>query len=150
VLGLQANAADAEEALTVDTLTEAQLKGNGQILQQPGHVAPLATPMPTSIKVGPYVYRVDEDEREIRKFEHNRSGAYGGCTDHALQTIHIDPTLAPTQRRETLWHEVKHCVVYLFQWDGKKAEEEAIRMMAPMELAVLRDNPELVAYLLEP
>lgn len=107
--------------------------------------------LPKTVRVGPFHYRVISDESALRKFEHDKSSMYGGYSDHGLLEICIDPSKAPDYQAETLWHELKHCVVATVGWrEGALKEEEMISRTAAMELATLRDNPELVAYLLDP
>lgn len=107
------------------------------------------TDPPASVKVGPYVYSVGMDEAKIRQFEHERQAGFSGHSDHGALEIHIDPHNAPAYQRETLWHEIKHCVLRLSGFEGKASEEDIICRTSPMELAVLRDNPDLVRYLLD-
>lgn len=116
------------------------------------HVHDVRVPvrMPTAIKVGPYTYTVDQDPTKLRQHEHLLKAGLSGGTAHETTEIHIDPTSSESYKRETLWHEVKHAVCNLFGWGDEKKEEEAIGMTSAMELAVLRDNPELVAYLTAP
>lgn len=103
---------------------------------------------PSVIKVGPYQYTVSQDEVKLRDYEHQQRNGYSGYSDHSKLEIIVDPTLADDQQAETLWHEVKHCVYNVVGWrDGALKEEEVIRRAAPMELAVLRENPALVAFL---
>lgn len=104
-------------------------------------------PLPETIKVGPYVYSVSRDESKLRQFEHERNGQYSGRSDHEKLEIQVDPNGAPAYQRETLWHEVKHCVLRLSGFSGKAGEEEMICRSSPLELAVLRDNPDLVEFL---
>lgn len=104
--------------------------------------------MPKTIKVGPFVYSVLQDAAKLQAWEREQKGAYSGFSDHALMRIVIGPDEALCSQRETLWHEVKHCVVHLFGKYGKMDDETYIRRTAPMELAALRENPDLVAYLL--
>lgn len=63
----------------------------------------------------------------------------------------LDTTVPPAQQRDTLWHEVKHCVNYLAAFGGKDrlGEEETVGRTCSLELAALRDNPSLVAFLTE-
>lgn len=105
-------------------------------------------PMPDRVRVGPYVYTVSQDVAKLQEHERSKRGAYSGYSDHSKMEIVVGPDEAACSQRETLWHEVKHCVVYLFGEYGKMDDETHIRRMAPMELAVLRDNPDLAAYLL--
>lgn len=105
--------------------------------------------MPTRIRVGPYVYTVSQDVATLQAHEREKSGAFSGFTDHSRMLIVIGPDEAACAQRETMWHEVKHAVHNLYKNSGDTVDDEThIRKMAPMELAVLRDNPDLVAYLL--
>lgn len=109
----------------------------------------MSVPLPTTLKVGPYVYAVSTDEPWIRQQEHDRNGGLRGCTDHQALRIAIGPELAPGMQRQTLWHEVKHAVIECMTMShDKRNDEDWIARTAPMELAVLRDNPDLVAFLL--
>jgi hypothetical protein len=104
--------------------------------------------MPERIVVGPFVYRIVQDVAKLQAHEREKKGAYSGYSDHAAMEIVVGPDESLCSQRETLWHEVKHCVVHLFGEYGKMDDETYIRRTAPMELAVLRSNPALVAYLL--
>lgn len=106
------------------------------------------TEMPTSIRVGPFVYRVVQDVAKLQAHERKEKGAYSGYSDHSVMEIVVGPDEVACSQRETIWHEVKHCVVHLFGEYGKMDDETYVRRTAPMELAALRDNPDLVAYLL--
>lgn len=103
--------------------------------------------MPKSVKVGPYVYSIGTDTAKIRAFEHERGDAVAAMTSHHMLEINIDPSHAPGFQRESLLHEVKHCICHLVNFSGKLTEESMIEATTGAELAVLRDNPDLVAYL---
>lgn len=106
------------------------------------------TTLPSNIKVGPHVYTVTGDETTVRAEEHALNDKLRGWTDHQKLLIGVDPKLALGMQRQTLWHEVKHAVADLPSSDNvKRTEEEWISRTAQMEVAVLRDNPELVAFL---
>lgn len=106
-------------------------------------------PPPAFVKVGPYRYRVLVDSDKIREYEHERKGMFAGYTHVSASLIVLDPDVSSQFRRETLWHEVKHAVANVVGLEGKLSEEEVLQKVSPMELAVLRDNPELVIYLTE-
>lgn len=70
--------------------------------------------------------------------------------------IRIGPDQTEQQRRDTVWHEVKHAIFFetglnteIEESEPKVTEEMIVRRTASMELAVLRENPDLVAYLTE-
>lgn len=110
----------------------------------------MTVPIPSKVRVGPFVYTVSQDVKELQAHEREKSGGYAGFSDHSKLRIVVDATDAPDAQRETMWHEVKHAVHHLYANSGEKVDDEThIRKMAPMELAVLRDNPDLVAYLMD-
>ena len=105
--------------------------------------------MPGSVTVGPFTYTVLRDVAKLQAHEREMKRAYSGYSDHQALEIVVGPDEHPQMQRETLWHEVKHCVIWLFGEYGKMDDETYVRRTSPMELAVLRANPELVAYLTE-
>lgn len=85
------------------------------------------------------------------------NGAYGADT----QTVIIDPSLGPDQERETLIHEALHAIMaacgldLLFKeaekaLDTKEFEEQVVNNMSSRLLELLRDNPNLLRFLLVP
>lgn len=105
--------------------------------------------MPKTIRVGPYVYDVATDEAWLRQQEHSRSGGLRGATDHQQLRIVVGPDMALGMQRQTLWHEVKHAVIEAMTMSNdKRSDEDWISRTAPGELAVLRNNPDLVAFLI--
>lgn len=94
------------------------------------------------VKVGPFRYRV----RRTRRMDEN---LYGHC-DHEKQEILLRAGLVHDQAADTLLHEVLHAVFFVSH-NGRppKREEKLILRITPVLLAVLRDNPELIAYLQE-
>jgi len=114
-------------------------------------------PMPTSIRVGAVTYTVSLDPDEWVKIEHQtQTNGYYGHTQNTPARIFINPEASPDVVRLTLWHEVMHALCETTMgspgWDhlgkDKDAREEAvIRKFEHPTLQVLRDNPDLVAYL---
>lgn len=59
------------------------------------------------------------------------------------------------QLRDTIWHEIKHAIfsetglaLAMKEHQETTNEEDMIRRLTPVELAVMRDNPDLMKYLL--
>ena len=114
--------------------------------------------MPASIRVGAVTYRVTIDPDDWVRVEHKvqTKGDYG----HTLNleaTIYINPESTPDVQRVTLWHEVMHalCTAVMGSPDwrnlGKKKgdrEEAVVSAFESPIVLVLRDNPDLIAYLL--
>ena len=103
---------------------------------------------PTSIKVGPFMFKVTYQD-EVKHAESKE--AVDAYCDHGNHLIVIGTeNYSEDFIRSSLWHELKHAVCRLsVDSDHKKmTEEKFIQLTCNMELAVLRDNPELVPYLL--
>lgn len=114
--------------------------------------------IPASVRIGSITYRVTIDSDEWVRFEHaNKRSGFAGHTDNTTAIIYINPECALEVVRSTLWHEVMHALCYAIMgapnWRhlGKEngAREEAV--VAAFEspiVCVLRDNPDLTAYLM--
>ena len=101
---------------------------------------------PAAIKVGPFVYRVkDWDQRAA-----NNSEAWGMC-DKATHTILLDQSMGPQKMREVLLHEINHAIYNAVGLNihDEISEERIVLAMTYQQLAVMRDNPDLVAWLME-
>lgn len=100
--------------------------------------------LPKVIEIGLHSYRVKPG------IISDASGSLYGRTSRGNTTIEVDHTLAPSQIRDTVLHEVLHAVINDFPSDLDGAAEEAlVRGLSPGILAVLRSNPQLVAFLLK-
>jgi hypothetical protein len=109
----------------------------------------MMTPMPKRIKVGALIYRVTAAWDDYGSLGEDPD-CYGH-TDHKSLTITLNPRLCYGSLAETLWHEIKHAVCRVIGIpDGDALKEEPwVNMTSGMEWTVLRENPELVAFLLE-
>lgn len=113
--------------------------------------------MPAEVLIGTIRYEIRCDPDEWIRVEHKlqRKGDYGH-TEHMPALIHLNPEAGLQVRRLTLWHEVLHALAETVMgapdWRhlGKTKEdreEAVIRAWEHPTLAVLRDNPDLAAYL---
>lgn len=65
---------------------------------------------------------------------------------HSL--IEIDNDQSPGQERDTVLHELLHAIASVIQVFADPGEEErAVSAISPWLLSLVRDNPELIAYL---
>jgi len=103
-----------------------------------------------------YLVTVDPDDWMRIEHKTQRKGDYGHC-QHDTATIYISPTCSRDVQRLTLWHEVMHALCETVMgapiWrylgpDRNEREESVIRMLESPIVLVLRDNPELVDYLM--
>lgn len=111
------------------------------------YVKGLAPGTPASIKVGPFVYAV----KRWKRLPAENAEAWGMC-DRASTVILLAETTSHQKQREVLLHEVLHAiygVTGLHHKDGAP-EELVVTDLSPTLLSVLRDNPDLVAYLTQP
>lgn len=107
--------------------------------------------LPASVKVGPFDYSVVVggkawDEARLKENDADLIGHHSPST----LTISMQPGLVAGAQREVMLHEVMHaCFNAVGQPLKDDDEEDAVRALACGLLAVLRDNPPLVAYLLD-
>ena len=102
--------------------------------------------IPNTIKVGAQVYR-------RVKAPPSGDPSPRGETNNRKSQFYLADDLSLTQQQDTLLHEVLHMI-----WDNfprvdllnqKDVEETVVSGLSPYLLAVLRDNPRLVEFLLE-
>lgn len=106
---------------------------------------------PSNIKIGPIDMRVEVSVEAMALLKGKDEGRdYYGCESVTQCLLAVQPNLAKPRERETLWHEINHATSKIFRLDRQdKDEEDWVAKFAPLTLAVLRDNPKLVAYLME-
>lgn len=124
--------------------------------------------MPKAITVGPWTYTVTADADEIAKAADGNvpeSGTWGAFSDHEWLTIGINPENASDVIRMSVLHEVLHCCLRISgAWPtqyarllaeakhedhGVDMEEFVVSGISGVLLGVLRDNPDLMAWLME-
>jgi hypothetical protein len=113
--------------------------------------------IPSTVQIGAVTYAVTIDPDAWMRYEHeNQSKGEYGYTLHTEAIILLNPESAPDVARQTLWHEIMHglCETTMGSpnWRGLGAEksdreEAVVRAFESPTLLVLRDNPDLVAYL---
>ena len=112
---------------------------------------------PKRLRIGPYLYRVvcgGERWEKIRADQESKD-LYGIHLPHDL-VIGLDPTQDPGVLRTTLLHELLHACFNLsnepfrrVSLKGMEMEEYIIGHLETTLLSVLRDNPDLVAFLVD-
>lgn len=91
--------------------------------------------IPKKIKIGNAEYRVNE----VFPDEMRRENLWGNI-DHGVLEIKIRRDLKPIVKRETLWHEILHCL------DGagiRKFKEGELDVLAQFIVQVLTDNGKI-------
>lgn len=104
------------------------------------------TPIPEQVRVGPHVYEIRADRQTAAMLRENGSRAETRA-DRCL--VLLDPDIGP--RAESLLHELLHCAWNLTSLRVTEAldehEESVVTSLAPLILGMLRDNPDLVRFL---
>jgi len=102
------------------------------------------TKLPKTIKIGPYEY-------EIRLFPDSTTSDYGACV-YNHQTIFLSANQHAERAGDTLLHEVLHAIwdVSGFDVQPDLHEETIVRSFATWLSLVLRDNPKLAEFILDP
>lgn len=99
--------------------------------------------LPKRLKIGFRDFLVQT--RTTQEMSEDR--ALGLCmVDRAV--IFVDEALDPQQKAETLLHETLHAVWHVMCLPPKLDEEKAVTGLPKGLAGVLRDNPELVKFLL--
>lgn len=103
------------------------------------------TTLPHHVRVGAHRYQVTTDSAIGDR------GANGETYRERCQVV-MNPNLAPTMEREVLLHELLHAVwgagaLVSIDHPASAVEEQVCHALAPPLLQLLRDNPELLAYL---
>lgn len=109
---------------------------------------------PSSIRVGPFDYRVHVGGPEWDLAAAREGEDLRGETDHRALRIVVCPGMHPARTRNTVMHEALHAAFAvsgqpLDDMKDLDPEENAVRVLTAPLLGVLRDNPGLVAYLTE-
>ena len=101
--------------------------------------------LPTTIKVGGFIYRV----QVVPHISETDSKVQTGVIDYLASEIRLLDKEGWQARRQTLVHEVIHAILtYCGQYEANN-NEEMIDALSNGLFQVLRENPELVNYLLE-
>lgn len=117
--------------------------------------------IPKKLKVGYRTYDIHLDQAHIDHEAILLGSAKGlfGLTDEDTHRIDLNPSTVPERLREILLHEALHTLTQITglrmriltknEELGLDREEELCARLAPALLALLRDNPTFVNYLLE-
>ncbi len=102
-------------------------------------------------------FTVRWEERSGVRLHEDDDGYWGvGISVINEQQVVVRTSQGPHQLRDTLLHEILHALIIMtgqserFRGSGKHPEEPVVAAVATALLAVLRSNPEVVAWLTEP
>lgn len=105
--------------------------------------------LPSYVRIGPFKYDIKIDRNTIIVHDDGDATTHGMIC-HADQTIYIAENFPPSYMRWVLLHECLHGVMFhsgINDSYKKHNEEEMVRYAGAALLALLRDNPMLVAFL---
>jgi len=100
--------------------------------------------MPTWVRIGPQCYTILR-----RRFEKKRR-YHVGHIEYRKNRIQIADDVPSSRQREALLHEILHATCSATGINERLDADEAeyvVTALAPALLAVLRENPHVVAYL---
>jgi hypothetical protein len=102
---------------------------------------------PKKIKIGPHIWTV----RRSRSNGLSDAGA-SGCCDTRTQEIDLDRDLHPEAERAVLLHEIVHVLNDEFGVAAElddETEERITSRYGTLLFMLIRENPELIDYLME-
>lgn len=111
---------------------------------------------PKTVKIGPTKWKIRTSKKAIRKLrlKLDIEDHLIGHTELKDLTIFIAYDIAPQVQRDTLIHELLHACFAIQGFppmkdmDEKEDQEEwVVKNLTSVLHAVIRDNPELIAYL---
>lgn len=101
----------------------------------------MKVPLPKTVRVGPHTYTILRQRKAVL------GNDIGKCHYDGLQ-ICIRHGLPRSKAQEVLMHELLHACTYPTLAEGTAlSDEQFVDGIAPTLLQVLRENPDLVAYL---
>jgi hypothetical protein len=95
--------------------------------------------IPRYLKIGPFNYTIEAHEGYWNKDDER---VYGEV-DERNCTINLDVDASAEVIRDAILHEVIHAILLMYSRD----DEELVRLLTPMLLQVMRDNPRLTVLL---
>lgn len=98
---------------------------------------------PKKIKVGPFFFKI-----KYANLNDMNRGDSSGYTVFENRHIYIEKSYDEDLQSEILLHEILHVIWWIAGIKERDDEESIIRMESPLMLGVLRDNPDLVNFLL--
>lgn len=116
----------------------------------------MTAPLPKFIRVGTHKFEVVENKRK-HDVDIRDNGTYGYCIDKD-NAIVLDKDMPLTMKRITLFHEMLHAVRFIYGGNHRPKKDTTyeewehfwIGIYEEPVVQILRENPDLVAFLLDP
>lgn len=109
--------------------------------------------LPKRVKVGPHRYRVSTDPVELASTSVEENAHLIGHCCEQRQRILVSPDQTRGAQTDVLLHEALHAVFFQTGLAGELGEdrtESAIVRLTPALLDLIRRNPTMLAFLLDP
>ena len=105
--------------------------------------------LPEKVKVGPFEWTVRMESLNT-SLDRAANGFNYGATVKSQLEIQLAIGQAPGNLRDTLLHEVLHACWHTASLSSSAADEEEVcSRLSTVLLSVLRENPQLVEFLVE-
>lgn len=98
---------------------------------------------PSKVKVGPF------DVSIVFGGSHMEHSDSSGLFEGRKLRITVDKDVTPDVQRHILIHEIMHACIFVTDEPEQKDEESYIRCISGVFYGVLKENPQLVAWLLD-
>lgn len=104
---------------------------------------------PSEVWVGAKRYSIEYDHDKLMIHCGENRKDLLGVSNHQHQRILIDDASAEQTIRDTLWHEILHCI----WWDAhmndlEMNQEDIIGLLTPRTILMMRVNPDVMSYVL--
>lgn len=112
--------------------------------------------LPRTLKAGPFVYSVHTDQETYDKVCLEGMKELEASTSHVLMRIAFRPGRSASWTADSALHELLHIAFHLHGIalenvkDLPDLEEYIVSGMSPLLLMLLRDNPDYVAFIMNP
>lgn len=109
----------------------------------------VVTKMPDTVHVGPFIYDVHSDPASWLAATAQQAKPCRGLSDHATQTIWLDPSMSSTLARIVLLHEILHACAFAagIFGDDEIPEEKWVTHVAPQLTDAITRTPHLARFL---
>lgn len=100
--------------------------------------------MPSRVKIGPLTYAI-----EYMPLSKAAKRSLNGECDNQNLKIQVFETLPPNLSAEIMLHEILHACYHSADLCDDDKEEKIVTTMARQLAGVMKDNPDMVAWLME-
>ena len=96
--------------------------------------------LPKKVKIGCFTYTVEEWREDLAE----AAECFGTCSDKH-QVLQIATHHGDERTHATLLHEILHAIWHVWSIEAEDGEERTIQVITHGLMAVINDNPKLLA-----